>query len=395
MQLTLLKVLFHESLFASASTNQLPTDLARFYTSCGALYTDSISDSSREALALHIRCARVKPTKLHPARWRAKDLTVTLSETGQSGLLKQFFTKVCVHSIRTKRLSFLVQFATHLCEIWKRETVAQLPAAPLKSDAGDILGPAPFPIVTLSALAFVPEIVHFLTLGQYNPGSAEPLKPPLKPRQLTRVVVLSWLDGLSSILDAHPEPAKNGSNFREWLRVRTFVDAIILFLLEENFTPQQNEAYMPGSAMFGTKLRQWQVRVSACKILTSAIMFACAYLVSTLQQALGVLSRAIHRKLVPAINLYAWDVLDRLHQPQVRFEVELFLATLCIKFPDLTLRQHLMPRLRDCNTTPQTATSCLVLTAWVFTVMQKQLGEGDDTNFEARSICFDLNYPIT
>ena len=86
------------------------------------------------------------------------------------------------------------------------------------------------------------------------------------------------------------------------------------------------------------------------------------------------------------INSYVWDVLDRLHQPRVRFEIELFLATLCIKFPELTLRQHLMPRLRDCNTNPQTATSCLVLTAWVFAVMQKQIGAGDNTNLEVRSI---------
>ena len=267
MQVALLKVLFHESLFASASTNQVPADLARFYKSCDAVYTNPISDSARETPTLHIRCLRVKPTKLHPARWRAKDLTVTLLETDQFGLLKQFFAKVCLHSIRAKRLSLLVQFATHLCETWNRETVAKLAPVPLKSDAGEILDPAPFPITNLSALAFIPEIVHFLTLGQYNPASAEPLKPPLKPRQLTRVVVLSWLDGLSSVLDAHPEPAKNGNNLREWLRLRTFVDAIILFLLEENFTPRQNEAYMPGSAMFGTKLRQWQVHVSACEHL--------------------------------------------------------------------------------------------------------------------------------
>ena len=93
---------------------------------------------------------------------------------------------------------------------------------------------------------------------------------------------------------------------------------------------------------------------------------------------------------MPAVNLYAWDVLDRLHQPAVRFEVELFLATVCIKFPDLTLRQHIIPRLRDCNTNPQTATSCLVLTAWVFTVMHKQLSEGDNTNLEVKLSC---NYP--
>ena len=108
------------------------------------------------------------------------------------------------------------------------------------------------------------------------------------------------------------------------------------------------------------------------------------------------MSRAIHSKLVLTINSYVWDVLDRLHQPRVRFEIELFLATLCIKFPELTLRQHLMPRLRDCNTNPQTATSCLVLTAWVFAVMQKQIGAGDNTNLEVRSISpLPFSIPLT
>ena len=235
--------------------------MARFYQSCGDLYVDSTGDLARKAPPLHIRCVRTKPTKLYPARWRAKDLASTLLETGQQGLLKQYFTKVCIHSIKTKRVSLLVQFATHLCTIWKRETLTQLPAVSNISTCDtDHRGDAhAFPIRGLSALAFIPEIVHFLTLGQYNPGSAEPLKPPLKPQQLTRVLVLSWLDGFSSVLHAHPEPAQNGSDSREWLRLRTFIDAIILFLLEENFTPQQSEGYMPGSAMFGIKLRQWQV----------------------------------------------------------------------------------------------------------------------------------------
>lgn len=260
MQVALLKVLFHESLFASPSTNQLPVELSRFYQSCGNLYAHSIGDSARKTPTLHIRCVRAKPTKLYPARWRAKDLNVTLLETRQQGLLKQCFTKVCVQSNR----SLLVQFANHLCAIWKRETIAPLPtsATDSVSDTDDMTDAHTFPVMTLSALAFIPEIVNFLTLGQHDLDTAEPLKPPLKPRQLTRVVVLSWLDGLSSVLHAHPEPAENGANSREWLRLRTFVDAIILFLLEENFTPQQNEGYMPGSAMFGIKLRQWQVCVS-------------------------------------------------------------------------------------------------------------------------------------
>ena len=226
-----------------------------------------ISDTTAKAPRLHIRCVRAKPTKLYPSRWRSKDLAVTLVEKGQQGLLKQYFTKVCVHSIKTKRLSLLVQFAAHLCAIWKRETVERLSTVGKvsASDTDTMTDLHTFPVANLSALAFIPEIVHFLTLGQYDAGSAEPLKPPLKPRQLTRVVVLSWLDGFSSVLRAHPEPTKNGNNSREWLRLRTFMDAIILFLLEENFTPQQNEGYMPGSAMFGIKLRQWQVCMPACE----------------------------------------------------------------------------------------------------------------------------------
>ena len=267
MQVALLQVLFHESLFASPYTNLVPQDLASFYRNCGKLYTDTISDTTAKAPRLHIRCVRAKPTKLYPSRWRSKDLTVTLLEKGQQGLLKQYFTKVCVHSIKTKRLSLLVQFAAHLCAIWKRETVERLSTVGKvsASDTDTMTDLHTFPVANLSALAFIPEIVHFLTLGQYDAGSAEPLKPPLKPRQLTRVVVLSWLDGFSSVLHAHPEPAKNGNNSREWLRLRTFMDAIILFLLEENFTPQQNEGYMPGSAMFGIKLRQWQVCMPACE----------------------------------------------------------------------------------------------------------------------------------
>lgn len=177
-------------------------------------------------------------------------------------------------------------------------------------------------------LTLAPGSVHGATPATATAVAAQSVKTTgLEAKdRFVRLVVLSLLDEISveGASDDAPE--------------RALVETLIMRLLERNLTEEWCKQHMLNSDGFGQKLRCWQ--------------------------ALCVLSKHVRSHMVSTVNSLLWRAFVYPHLPAMRYYMELFAMRLLVRFPDATIRDHVVPLLRDYNLTPQVGASLLLVAGY-------------------------------
>ena len=284
-------------------------------------------------------------------------------------MTKKHIRTILGYSQRTQRKTIVQMMATRLCHGWTFLLFAH-PAVPNRLDR---LQP------------FVADIVELCLFSEFNPDSNQPLEAHIQPADYTRVIVLSWLHGLLSVHDvlparsdkqlsagwgnflsrhagvSHPSTSSKSSTDSqsrkgalekelEKSNCQQFAQELVVHLLSKNFTDGA-EQYMPESSEQREKCRIWQ----AIGILTPALPKTC-------------INHEIPEK---CIGRGVLRCLDQMHQPQVRYLIEMVSAALATRFPDKFFKHLVLPALRNYDQPPQCAMSYLIVATCVVSLLTK------------------------
>ncbi|KAF1332933.1 Methyltransferase tarbp1, partial [Globisporangium splendens] len=145
--------------------------------------------------------------------------------------------------------------------------------------------------------------------------------------KFVRLVVLSFLDEISV------DTTASGSNDEH-----TLVQQLISKLLALNAQEEWKKQHMINSDGFGKKIRCWQ--------------------------ALCVLSKHVHSGSIKAVNDGLWQAFVFPHLPAMRFYMEIFAMRMIMRFPQVTIQNHVVPLLQNFNLIPQVGASLLVVAGY-------------------------------
>ena len=271
--------------------------------------------------------------------------------------IKRHFANVLAYSDQTQRKDIVQMMASQLCDAWGRHARSQPAAAasiPRESH--------PF----LNLLAYLDEIATLCVFSEFNPESDQPLEAPINIVDYTRVVVLTWLNGIlnasgasfETCLTSQQEGKTQCSSPFCTVQARMFALKLVHRLMAFNFPRQSpngsgnaskqaaGTVYMPDSAVQRQKCRIWQ--------------------------AIGVLIQYVPDNSLDSNTDDTQDIgcgvvrcLNQMHQPQVRFLIEMVAGALAIRFPRKFFCRLVLPALRDYDQQPQCAMSYLIITTCV------------------------------
>ena len=202
---------------------------------------------------------------------------------GADGILRQYFEQFRTLGLQ-QRPMLMQLLVVHLCSIWK-----QHPAG---------------------AVLYADELVELCLykeplFKQIGCGGVH-IDSERSARSFTRVAVNTFFDSL-------PVPAPPA--------MQTFLDGIIVQLLDLSLIPSYAGPVSAGGVVFGRKLRSWQT--------------------------LCLLSRHVHDGILPEVNARLWNVVRQANLNAIAHYIELFAARMVTRFPLLLVRQHVLSELND------------------------------------------------